>query len=85
VVDGDRLNVSRPHEPTVSMCVNLQMAEHSPNSAVTPAALRAQAERVRVHARNFGNPEVVERLEEYAAELDARANALEQGSGPSER
>jgi hypothetical protein len=85
VVDGDRLNISRPHEPTVSMCVNLQMAEQSPNSAETPAALRAQAERIRVHARNFGNPEVVERLEEYAAELDARANALEQGSRPSER
>jgi hypothetical protein len=85
VVDGDRLNISRPHEPTVSMCVNLQMAEQAPKPVETPAALRAQAERVRVHARNFGNPEVVERFEEYAAELDARANALEQGSRPSGR
>jgi hypothetical protein len=59
------------------------MAERSPNSTVTPTALREQADRARFYARMFethmlrGDDVVAQRLLAYAAELEAHAAALE--------
>jgi len=46
-------------------------------SAATPTALREQADRARFYALTFGDDEATaERMRTYAAELEARAEAL---------
>ena len=57
----------------------------SPRRSVTVAeALQAQARRILSYAYNFSDDRVVDRLQRYAAELEKRAEDLEQHDGLSE-
>jgi len=57
----------------------------APCGSVTAAeALRAQARRILSYAYNFSDDRVVDRLQRYAAELEKRAEDLEQHDGSFE-
>jgi hypothetical protein len=53
------------------------MSKQPPHSADSPAGLRDLATRLRSLARAYPLGETPDRLREYAAELDARARALD--------
>jgi hypothetical protein len=54
------------------------MSQHSTYSLLTPENLRAQALRVREHARHLTGDPAADRLLEFAGELAARADAMEE-------
>jgi hypothetical protein len=57
----------------------------APCGSVTAAeALRARARRILNYAYNFSDDKVVDRLQRYAAELEKRAEDLEQHDGSFE-
>ena len=57
----------------------------APRGSVTAAGvLRAQARRILSYAYNFSDDRVVDRLQRYAAELEKRAEDLEQHDGSSD-
>jgi hypothetical protein len=74
------LNIARSMSSPWRLRVSRAMAKRSPHSALTPAVLRAQAERIRTYAYSFSDGKLVDRLQKYADELDARAKALEEES-----
>ena len=74
------LNIARSMSSPWRLRVSGAMAKRSPHSALTPAVLRAQAERIRTYAYSFSDGKLVDRLQKYADELDPRAKALEEES-----
>jgi hypothetical protein len=57
--------------------VSRPVPELPSNFAMSPAALRRRANHVRKLAHALSHPEAANALHDYAAELDARADALE--------
>jgi hypothetical protein len=54
------------------------MSQHSTYSPLTPENLREQALRVREHARHLTGDPAADRLLEFADELTARADAMDE-------
>jgi hypothetical protein len=71
-------NVTHPRKLIRGQCVLRYMSQHSTYSPLTPENLREQALRVREHARHLTGDPAADRLFEFADELAARADAMDE-------